>query len=314
MRLLPALLSALLSLAAAAEARLVPRQFGNLGGIVGPGGGRSMRAAPVRTETLQPLLRKEANRTRLCPRMPLQMDPSSQQLNKALTGFCTNCTVLYGKAAIFYENGTKAGVLQGVYQHHIVVVDVAKRGMPFYLCSGQGGFLGSFPAVGFIVSGNDEAANWYTTPDGAFDSGYVLGARAQLMMQAELVNYLPVEQRIYIAMEYEWLPGTTAARDASVSLFSVTGCDMPDYHAPKDQPKYNVSSARVPIPQDGYIINAKGHLHDGGVNVELRLNDKVVYGPSCAGGEAVGGYYGDGTVHEAGGGEEGGRATDDGVV
>jgi hypothetical protein len=27
---------------------------------------------------------------------------------------------------------------------------------------------------------------------------------------------------------------------------------------------------------DGQIINAKGHLHDGGVRVELKLNGKVV--------------------------------------
>jgi hypothetical protein len=30
------------------------------------------------------------------------------------------------------------------------------------------------------------------------------------------------------------------------------------------------------IPVDGHIINAKGHLHDGGVRVELTLNGKVV--------------------------------------
>jgi hypothetical protein len=96
----------------------------------------------------------------------MQMDPNSVQLNRQLTGFCTDCTVLYGKAVLFYENGTKAGVLQGVYEHHVVVVDITKRTMPFYLCEGQKGFLGTFPAAGFIVSGNDEANNFFTTPDG----------------------------------------------------------------------------------------------------------------------------------------------------
>lgn len=65
-----------------------------------------------------------------------------------------------------YEDGTPAGVTSGVYIHHIVMVDMAKASMPFYLCEGQKGFLGKFPAAGFIVAGNDEADNYFTTPDG----------------------------------------------------------------------------------------------------------------------------------------------------
>jgi Stress up-regulated Nod 19 len=30
------------------------------------------------------------------------------------------------------------------------------------------------------------------------------------------------------------------------------------------------------MPEDGFIINAKGHLHDGGVQVLLTLNDRVI--------------------------------------
>lgn len=173
--------------------------------------------------------------------------------------------MLYGKAAIFYENGTKAGVLQGVYEHHIVVVDMTKRAFPFYLCEGQKGFLGQFPAAGFIVSGNDEAQNLFTTPDGKFKSGYAIGSSTAFMMQSELVNYLPVEQKIFITMEYEYVQEKMKADgvDSSVSLFSVTGCGLPDYHVPADKKQYNMSSAKVPLPMDGYIVNAKGHLHDG---------------------------------------------------
>jgi hypothetical protein len=30
------------------------------------------------------------------------------------------------------------------------------------------------------------------------------------------------------------------------------------------------------MPRDGFIVNAKGHLHDGGINVLLMVNGKVV--------------------------------------
>jgi hypothetical protein len=195
------------------------------------------------------------------------MDPNSIQLNKGMTGFCSNCTVLSGKASLMYVDGAKAGVTTGVYIHHIVMVDTSKTTMPFYLCQGQKGFLGTFPAAGFIIAGNDEADNFFTTPDGKFDSGYFIGDKPQVTMQAELVNYKNVEQKVFITAEYEYLPGIKADTfDASVSLFSVTGCEFPDYHVAKDKPQYNLTSANVPIPMDGTIINAKGHLHDGGSN------------------------------------------------
>jgi hypothetical protein len=99
-------------------------------------------------------------------------------------------------------------------------------------------------------------------------------------MQAELVNYKNVEQKVYITAEYEYLPGIKADTfDASVSLFSVTGCEFPDYHVSKDKPQYNLTSANVPIPMDGTIINAKGHLHDGGSNgnVSMTLNPPYIF-------------------------------------
>lgn len=188
----------------------------------------------------------------------MQMDPNSVQLNKQLSGFCTNCTVLYGKSKLMYQDGSEASVLTGVYTHHVVMVDMSKNTMPFYLCQGQKGFLGTFPAAGFIVSGNDEAANYFTTPDGKFDSGYAIGAKPSVTMQAELINYKPTPQTIYITAEIEYVKGHPAEYDSTVSLFSVTGCEFPDYHVAKDKPQYSLLSALVPMPVDGDIINAKG--------------------------------------------------------
>jgi hypothetical protein len=175
--------------------------------------------------------------------MPMKMDPNSVQLNKQLTGFCTNCTVLYGKGDLHYGNGTRAGFSEGIYIHHIVIVDLTKRTMPFYLCDGQKDFLGTFPAAGFIVAGNDEAPNYFTTPDGKFDSGYYIGQREMFAMQSEIINYKPTNQSVYITAEIEYLPGRISGfADSAVSLLSVTGCQFPDAHPPAGQ----VSSGKIP--------------------------------------------------------------------
>lgn len=190
------------------------------------------------------------------------MDPSGIQLTGVIKGFCSDCTVLYGKATVVFENGTKATVDSGVYEHHVVVVDVAKSfsgGPKFILCNPPESWLSMIPAVGFIVSGNDEAANYHTTPNGKFNSGYIIkssNSAGMMGVQAELVNYRLEKQKVYLVMEYEWLkgqPGTPA--ESSVSLMSVTGCKPPDYH-PKER-IYNMTSEAYAMTKSGYIINMK---------------------------------------------------------
>jgi Stress up-regulated Nod 19 len=205
------------------------------------------------------------------------MDPLGSQVIRQLNGFCTDCTILSTKAELSFENGTRTTVEHGVYIHHIVMIDMAKRTTPFYLCEGQKGFLGTIPAVGFVVSGNDEAPNMFTTPDGNFNSGYLVGSRQMVAMQAELVNYKKEVQKVYVTVDYEYVKGRAdSPADSSVTLFSVTGCNFPDYHRDATEKVYNMSSAIVSLPSDGFIINSKGHLHDGGDHIILELNGKTI--------------------------------------
>jgi Stress up-regulated Nod 19 len=37
-----------------------------------------------------------------------------------------------------------------------------------------------------------------------------------------------------------------------------------------------MSSPRTKIPLDGYIVASTGHVHDGGTNIFLTLNDKII--------------------------------------
>jgi hypothetical protein len=221
------------------------------------------------------------------------MDPNGIFVEGRITGFCTHCTVLYAKADTYFPNSTRAGVSSGLYNHHIVVLDDKKRNLPWYLCDSKSE-LGASESAGFIVSGVDEAANFFTSPDGSFKSGYWIGEKQnRFIMQAELINYRDKGLSAYITTEIEYVEGSLAGySDTSVSLLSVTGCKSPDYHAPHGESEYNVTSPIVHMPNDGYIINAKGHMHDGGVNVVLTLNGKVIcesraiYGGS--GSESVG--------------------------
>jgi hypothetical protein len=217
----------------------------------------------------------------------LKMDPAGQQIGMPISGFCSNCTVLWGKAMLYSMDGKRATVDEDVYEHHVVVMDMGKMrggGMPFYFCKGQAGLLANVPASGFIISGNDEAKNMFTPTNGTqlFKSGYKIGPRSLQFLQAELVNYKHTEQKVYVVFEYEYSQHekdprmNTNIADTAVSLFSVTGCQPPDYERDSSKTQYETIIDAVPIPTDGWILNAKGHLHDGGDRIELLLNGKVI--------------------------------------
>ncbi|KAF2668043.1 hypothetical protein BT63DRAFT_426879 [Microthyrium microscopicum] len=109
-----------------------------------------------------------------------------------------------------------------------------------------------------------------------------------------MVNYNSDAIQTYITTEIEYLPGEDKTRDmdASMSLLSVTGCTTPNFIPPTGAARYNLTSPPTTIPMDGYILSSIGHLHDGGVGIQLELNgrlicdSKAIYGG--AGSETIG--------------------------
>jgi hypothetical protein len=202
---------------------------------------------PARIEELKPLLRQDATRWRLyygpfmvhgqkenVPPKKDQMDPFGIKVERKITGICTNCTVLYGKADTYYLNGSRASIATGLYNHHVLLIDSAKRTLPYWLCEEKTD-LGRSKSAGFIVSGVDEAANYFTSPDGSYRSGYWIGQnQTQYTLSAEITNYREHNQTTYITAEIEFVQGKPAGySDATISLLSVTGyvrCILDKYH------------------------------------------------------------------------------------
>jgi hypothetical protein len=210
--------------------------------------------APSRVEDLPPVIRSDAKRVRLyygpftvfgqkvstLPHCSFRfilmlqketpsanrgkMDPNGIEIDRPITGICASCTVLYAKADTHFLNSTRASVSSGLYNHHVLVLDSAKRTLPWYLCD-EKKYLGATKAAGFIVTGVDEAANYFTSPDGKFNSGYWIGENQnKFVMKSELTNYRDHGIDVYVTLEVEYVPGRIEGwSDASVSLLSVTG-------------------------------------------------------------------------------------------
>lgn len=157
------------------------------------------------------------------------MDPEGFNfIHQAKEGVCRDCSVLASKIDIVFENGTRADIASGVYLHHIVTLNMATRktkanllDMPFGFCAGSDTAMkvaGAFGKVTSLFRQNtntaifgfaavDEFKQLFTSADGKFDSGYYLGQDDKMLLQGEIINYLPTPQKVFLQMDLEFMPG-----------------------------------------------------------------------------------------------------------
>jgi hypothetical protein len=62
------------------------------------------------------------------------LDPNGDEFNEVLEGICTDCMFLSGSTYVTYEDGSRADISTGVYNHHIAVVDVGKTNIAPFDC------------------------------------------------------------------------------------------------------------------------------------------------------------------------------------
>ena len=102
---------------------------------------------------------------------------------------------------------------------------------------------------------------WYTSPDGKHNGGFHLGPKDTIIMNLDLVNSNMAEKEVYLTMEMEYLPGTVGS-DTRDTLLSVTGCGENIIKISETAPTNTTSGAYTWL-EDGIIVFAKGHLHNG---------------------------------------------------
>jgi hypothetical protein len=115
----------------------------------------------------------------------------------------------------------------------------------------------------FIGGGTDQEYHLYTSPDGSFKGGYEVRKSDRLDLVAEFMNYLPESQEVVVAVDVEYLPGRPNGYLSSKAIqFIASPCDWADtFNVPAKQ--YTTSSKEWTVPDNGYIINIRGHEHDG---------------------------------------------------
>jgi len=261
----------------------------------------SWAAKPVKVDKVEPVISQQAQKRNIRygpftllgnkynrTVSPITMDVKADVIMRTLKGLPNNAAILSGRLDTIFEDGSRADVKKGIYIHHLLVADVGKTSAPFALCPGGHNQKSFVPWIsshiveaigaGLIQAGNDQVASptIYASPKGPLKSAFLTGYDDTFLLEAEIVNYNPENTTIYLQMEAEYLPEIPSDYlDASALVFSATGCSSPGYKPPGNNPKYNFTSESFLMDRDGYILNMRGHLHDGGSSIQMLLNGNI---------------------------------------
>jgi hypothetical protein len=163
------------------------------------------------------------------------MDPNAFLITKLVSGLCKDCTILRSKILLVDEAGSPLGVDKGIYQHHVNMLPMSMRVKePSFVATCPDKDKSYYPIggytrpVGMDIIGHVYASQavenftlWWTPPDGSVDSG-LYSKGGPVMMGAEIVNYNPKGQTVFVAVDMEYLDGKHGQQAVTMPL-SVTG-------------------------------------------------------------------------------------------
>jgi len=176
-------------------------------------------------------------------------------MNQA-TGFPSDITILRGLVSLKYENGTIANVKNGVYNHHTVFVDTAKRPIAVSSCPGKAAHP-AVPVSVMVATGEDGNIYHYAPEDPSFSGGYNVGKSDGIWFTAEIVNYWNVKKQVYAIAEIDYVPGI-AKMDVTSETLSVTQCDgSVGIRPPPGQKKFSMESKPMKVEHDGNIFGVR---------------------------------------------------------
>jgi len=130
---------------------------------------------------------------------------------------------------------------------------------------------------------NADGLTLYTSTDGTRNSGFHLNKGDTFLANAQLVNYNKEPKKVYVYYDMEWVPGIVG-QDLKGTLISVTQCGNPTIKLSSSGPT-NTTSGKFYFMEDGNILGARAHLHDGGVKVDMFINDKFACASNAVYGE-----------------------------
>jgi hypothetical protein len=197
--------------------------------------------------------------------------------------FPTDIVLLDSSVEIQDEKFKRVTLDDNIYTHHFLVYDMGKPQRPSFACeNGRKARYVPVPASVLVGGAAEDAAAHYATPTvPGKKTGYHIKKDSPVMMNIDIVNYNNDDMNVYASVDMEYIPGRPAEYlDVSPVFVPVTACDsaamLPGIvQMPKGQSKWSLKSTGIIAGEDSILFLFRGHMHDGGSNVEIKINDKM---------------------------------------
>jgi hypothetical protein len=127
----------------------------------------------------------------------------------------------------------------------------------------------------FFASGNERSLisfpNWNIT-----NAGYPLRRSDRLALIVDLMNQSAEDKIVYVTMYYDYVDGIRKDWDEVKPVwFDVAQCAFSEVFPPKQDGKFTVTASPWVANINGKVIGMGGHLHDGGTNVRVLVDEKL---------------------------------------
>jgi len=125
----------------------------------------------------------------------------------------------------------------------------------------------------YFVTGNERTVfNYYKTGVGGSNgTAYHLDAADKFFWLVELMNMNMKDESVYITMTYDILPGALPQgwKEVKTVFLDANSCKSSELPSPKGKTQFSISSKPWKANVEGPIIDSIGHLHDGGVQIDI---------------------------------------------
>ncbi|KAF2669008.1 hypothetical protein BT63DRAFT_248060 [Microthyrium microscopicum] len=207
----------------------------------------------------------------------MKMDKGSVSITGVVDGFPKDITVLLAALSLRFEDGSPADVANNVYNHHTVLANVRKPLHLPFKCANNNNQPLSAPILTAVAE--EGGSSPYAGQNGTFKSGNYLGKDQKILFSSEVVNYGNATKKIYAVAKLSYIEGKPKDyMESGVAVLNVKECDdgLTALRPPEGQKVYSYKSKEMLVTEDGYILQIRGHLHDGGESISMNLNGKEV--------------------------------------
>jgi hypothetical protein len=196
---------------------------------------------------------------------------------------CTECTIVRQWAGLELPDGTNANIDKGLWLHHMVQLTTGSgRWDP--TCYGKASLphtdVNASPSNSerYFSSGNERTIVSLDSIGAATKWGYHLKASDRYAFIVDLMNMNMQDKTVWLTMYYDIVDGPLPSgwEDIKTVWFDVNQCGTSEVRPPKQSGSFTITSGRWTPNFGGRIIAIGGHLHDGGIAVDVN------YGPGKA--------------------------------